>query len=231
MSIYAILLVVMGLSGLYMGFMSWLGQSGLMARHRRRQDKPYSIPDPKKKLNSALNSLVSTGLVFGLVALSSPWVIDADKPPSALAIVTESVMILLIYDLGYYLLHRFVLHEWKPGRRIHAVHHMIRTPYARDSLWIHPVETALGIALLMASTLLTTQIVGPVSPWSFGVCFFVYSILNIHIHAAFDLDFFPFRTLTVLSRNHDAHHRSMKGGYYASITPLWDHVFGTADDY
>jgi sterol desaturase/sphingolipid hydroxylase (fatty acid hydroxylase superfamily) len=130
----------------------------------------------------------------------------------------------VLYDFGYYVLHRFVFHQWKLGRRIHAVHHKIRTPYAKDSLYIHPVETLLGVGLLMACTL----IVGPISVYSFGASFFVYSVLNILIHSAFDIPIFPFRWLSALSRNHDTHHHSMKGGYYASISPLWDLVFGTA---
>lgn len=228
MSIYVILLVTMAISGAFMALMSALGASSFMARYRRREDRTHSIAPRDKQLNSALNSAVSTGLVFALVwLLHDRLFIAAEVEVSALRIALEAVAILAVYDLGYYLLHRFAFHEWKPGRRVHSVHHVIRTPFAKDSLWIHPLETAAGIALLMGSTLL----IGPVAPYSFGLGFLVYSLLNIFIHSAFDLPFFGFRTLSRLSRNHDAHHRSMKGGYYASITPLWDHVFGTADPY
>ena len=175
-------------------------------------------------MNSAVNSVVSVGLVFGLIFVLHDQLISAD-PATAQRLILEPLAILVLYDFGYYVLHRFAFHEWKPGRKIHSVHHKIRTPYAQDSVYIHPVETMLGVGLLMACTL----IVGPVSVYSFGVCFFVYSVLNIFIHSAFDLPFFPFRWISSLSRNHDAHHRSMNGGYYASLTPLWDVVFGTTD--
>jgi len=64
--------------------------------------------------------------------------------------------------------------------------------------------------------------------WSFGAAFLVYSVLNVFVHSAFHLPFFPFRWLSSLSAHHDAHHSSMKGGYYASLSPLWDWVFRTA---
>ena len=50
------------------------------------------------------------------------------------------------------------------------------------------------------------------------------------IHSAIDLQTFPFRTLTSLVRHHDIHHDSMKAGYYASITPLWDVIFRTTGE-
>jgi sterol desaturase/sphingolipid hydroxylase (fatty acid hydroxylase superfamily) len=54
------------------------------------------------------------------------------------------------------------------------------------------------------------------------------ALLNLWIHSAITLPFFPLRGLSALVRHHDIHHESMKSGYYASITPLWDTVFGTA---
>lgn len=227
MSIYVILLVCMGISGVVMAALDRLGHSQLMARHRTRRDRPNAISPKAHLISRAINSAVSTGTVFGLVYLLGARLFSADASASPLRVVLEAAAILAVYDLGYYLLHRFVFHAWEPGRRIHMVHHRVRTPYVNDSLYIHPVETVLGVGLLMASTLLVATVAGAMSAWSFGLAFLVYSVLNLFIHSAFDLPFFPFRALSSLSKNHDAHHRSMKGGFYASITPLWDHVFGT----
>ncbi len=223
MSIYLILGVVLAVSGVCMGTLTWLGKTEFMARHRRREDKKHPVTEKEHKLSSALNTMTSLGVLFSCVYVLHDHLLYPGVR-SVGRLIWEPIAILALYDFGYYLLHRFVFHEWKPGRRIHAVHHKIRTPYAQDSLYIHPLETLLGVGLLMSCTL----IVGPVSVYSFGASFLVYSVLNILIHAAFDLPFIPFRWLSALSRNHDTHHHSMKGGYYASITPLWDYVFGTA---
>jgi methylsterol monooxygenase/4-alpha-methyl-delta7-sterol-4alpha-methyl oxidase len=143
---------------------------------------------------------------------------------SAVRTIGEATAMILLYDFGYYLMHRFGFHSWSVGRRIHSVHHSIRTPYTPDSLYIHPAETAAGVSLF----LVCMAIVGPVGVWSFALAFLVYSVTNLFIHSGLDLPFAPFNLLTAVVRHHDIHHDSMKAGYYASITPIWDLVFGTA---
>ena len=213
---------VLGLAGLFMSFLGWLVESPWLRRHHTRDDKVAKIPDGHRTSMVVGSSIVSTGTVLGLLNLL-PATFLATGPASLPRIVFEGLAILLTYDLGYYLLHRFVLHEWTWGSRIHAIHHRIRTPFTRDSLYVHPLETAAGVGLLMCCTWL----VGPVHPWSFGWAFLLYSTLNVFIHSAFYLPQVPFRWLSRLAANHDVHHASMKGGYYASITPLWDIVFRT----
>jgi sterol desaturase/sphingolipid hydroxylase (fatty acid hydroxylase superfamily) len=90
-----------------------------------------------------------------------------------------------------------------------------------DSLYVHPAETAGGVTLFLAAAFL----VAPVGVLAFGMALLVYSVLNLWIHSAIDLPYLP---LSALVRHHDIHHESMKSGHYASISPLWDFVFGTA---
>jgi hypothetical protein len=194
---------------------------GTLAR-RPFQETPGRCEGAPREPGRQLGGLARSRL--RLIFVLHDRLISADSA-TAQRLTLEPLAILVLDAFGYYVLHRFAFHEWKPGRKTYLVYHKIRTPSAQDSVYIHPVETMLGVGLLMACTL----IVGPVSVYSFGVCFFVYSVLNIFIHSAFDLPFSPFRWISSLSRNHDAHHRSMKGGYYASLTPLWDVVFGTTD--
>jgi sterol desaturase/sphingolipid hydroxylase (fatty acid hydroxylase superfamily) len=101
----------------------------------------------------------------------------------------------------------------------------VRHPNAFDALYLHPVETFLGLALLIACTWL----LGPVHIATFAGVFFVYSALNIIVHCGLDFHFPPFLALSYLARKHDIHHTSMKGGNFASITPIWDILFGTAE--
>lgn len=223
MSIYWMLLAVVAFSGVTMAFFDRLGRSAWMARWRIRADKPTSVEPAEHLRSQIVNSVVSLGLVFGTIALAGEALIAANER-TLLRQIGDAVAILALYDFGYYLLHRFIFHETRWGRRIHAVHHRIRTPFAPDSIFIHPAETALGVGLLMACALL----VGPVSAATFAGCFLVYSVLNILVHAAFNIPRFPFRAMSALSVHHDVHHTSMKGGYYASITPLWDLIFKTA---
>lgn len=217
------LVAILAIAGAAIPLLTLIARTEFVSRHRVRTDRPLRIDLWKRLQASAANSVVSVGLVFG-VALGFRSYLFRSEPVSWLRTLGEAAAILALYDLGYYLLHRFVFHEWSVGRRIHAVHHTVRTPYAKDSLYIHPIETAGGVGTL----LLCTAILGPVGETSFELAFLIYSLLNVFIHSAIDLRFFPFRSLTALVRNHNVHHQSMKSGYYASITPLWDVVFGTA---
>lgn len=218
-----ILVVVLSLSGVFLAALSAFVDGAYHRRHKVREDRVPKVTAAEHRKSQVLNSIASTGLVFLVTNVAhGALFVDVARPWWRMA--AEVLGVLLAYDLGYYLLHRFAFHAWSFGSRIHAVHHRIRTPYARDSLYIHPLETIAGVGLLLACT----WAVGPISVWSFGGVFLVYSLLNIFIHSAFHLSFFPFRWLSALPAHHDAHHKSMKGGYYASITPIWDLVFGTA---
>jgi sterol desaturase/sphingolipid hydroxylase (fatty acid hydroxylase superfamily) len=138
----------------------------------------------------------------------------------------EIAGVLLLYDFLYYLLHRFVFHGWEVGARWHRFHHRIRSPRTKDSLYVHPMETFLGVAMMLIS-LGVLALFGGMHVVSFAIAFLIYSLLNLFVHSAIRLPWFP---LSALSRHHDIHHASMRGGYYASITPIWDVVFGTARD-
>ena len=226
MSIYWVIIVVMMLNGLVLGALSLLSRSALMRRHHTRKDWPRKVPETEHARNRTINSVVSTAMVFGVCfGLHAQLFIESQQP--WFTILLQTTLILALYDLGYYFLHRYVFHEWSVGRKWHGVHHRIRSPYVNDSLFIHPIETILGLALFFLCVLT----VGPVSVYAFGFAFFVYSAWNLFIHSAFDLPFFPFKTMSSLVTHHDLHHRSMKAGYYASLTPIYDILFGTATEH
>lgn len=58
---------------------------------------------------------------------------------------------------------------------------------------------------------------------------FIYTQLNQINHCRIDLNFFPFRTLNWIAIKHDAHHLDMHKGNYATITLLYDKLFGTVE--
>lgn len=170
------------------------------------------------------NALFSGALAYAL-ALGPQKYLFHQRPTPIVTMVLQAAAILFLYDVGYYAMHRFLFHQWRWMKRVHAVHHMVRHPNALDSLFLSPVETFCGLALLTVCT----WIVGPVHIVTYGIAFAAYSYLNILVHSGLDLPFFPFRIASYLARKHDTHHTSMRGGNFASITPLCDLVFGTAE--
>ena len=157
MSLYLILVIVMAISGSTMMGLSALEKSAFMAGHRKTKDLPRKVSEGELLRSQVLNSMVSTGIVFGVTWLAYDW-LYVDQARSVWRMGLEAVGILALYDFGYYLLHRFVLHEWKVGRKWHMVHHRIRTPYAKDSLFIHPTETLLGVGLLCVPAAYAAQV-------------------------------------------------------------------------
>jgi sterol desaturase/sphingolipid hydroxylase (fatty acid hydroxylase superfamily) len=189
-----------------------------------RPEKSRSFQSAKLARSAVVNSTLSVSLVFAC-AYGLYDILFYEAVPAAWIVALEFVAVLFVYDFAYYFVHRFLFHEWKVLRRVHTVHHVAKYPTAIDSLYLHPVETVIGLALLFG----TIALVGPISTVAFGAVFLVYSLLNILNHSGLDLDFFPFRTITWLARKHDKHHVGMRSGNYSTITPLPDIVFGTAE--
>ncbi len=188
-------------------------------------------PEPKRKLRGSrlyqrvfANMLFSGLLVFAFTYLGERWLVGSSDASWGW-IALHVVGVLLVYDFFYYLMHRFAFHQWTLLRRVHVVHHHVRHPHAVDSLYLHPVENFLGLALLYSCI----AAMGPLHPAAFIIVVTVHSWLNILVHAGLDLPRFPFRALSFLARKHDLHHVSMKGGNYASLTPIYDLLFGTAE--
>lgn len=171
-----------------------------------------------------LNMIVSIALIFGCT-YGFYDLLFHERPSPAWRYVVEALTVILIYDFAYYFLHRYLFHEWKWLRGVHAVHHAARNPRVIDSLLLHPVETFLGLATFLG----TIALVGGVHLYTFLVLFTAYTAFNILNHSGVNVSRFPFKTLGILAAKHDRHHHSMLSGNYASITPLPDIIFGTVE--
>ncbi|MBC8070180.1 MAG: sterol desaturase family protein [Deltaproteobacteria bacterium] len=224
MPLWALLTIVLALSGALFLLAGGAYRSPLMARHRLPDDKPRKVNGARLYTRVLGNMVFSSALVYVLAYAAYPWLFDETERSWAVSLL-QPIGILLLYDAAYYCMHRFAFHRWAWLKRVHAVHHAVRHANAIDSLYLHPLETFLGLALLMACTML----VGPVQPVVFAVVFAVYSFLNILVHCGLDLPVFGLRAVSYLARKHDIHHTSMRGGNFASITPICDILFGTAE--
>ncbi len=219
MSIFPIVSVVLLTSGVCMGA-TMLAYAKMPAR-RIREEKGRKLKGPAFVARLLVTAVFSMALVLGSTHLLSPWLFH-ERPVSVWRGLFEIVAILAVYDLMYYFMHRYLFHKWSWLQRVHAVHHRARHPIAIDSLFLHPVENLLGLSLLF----LATWAIGPVNVYVFGVCFFVYSWLNIIVHAGVDL---PVPYLGYLAKKHAIHHVDMKSGNYASLSPIYDMIFGTSE--
>jgi sterol desaturase/sphingolipid hydroxylase (fatty acid hydroxylase superfamily) len=193
-----------------------------------RESKSRPVTDAQFRKYASINSVLSFAMVFG-PAYALEQVAFHTGPVGILRSIGEGVAILFVYDFFYYFLHRYPFHEWTLLRRFHAVHHAIRNPNALDSLYQHPVEAFLGLSTMWLAVLLVGQAMGPVSIYTFGWMFAVYSAVNVLVHAGLDFKRFPLTIVTYLGARHYKHHTSMKHKNYANVTPVYDMIFRTEE--
>ncbi|MCH2170544.1 sterol desaturase family protein [Myxococcota bacterium] len=141
--------------------------------------------------------------------------------------IVDVVAVLMLYDLTYYLTHRFLFHG-KPLRKIHALHHQARKPTYVDSLYVHPIETLIGQGLFQLSIPAVALATGaPLNVFAMVVATQIFVNAGTLNHVWVDLPRFPFKWLQFLTTGHAAHHVDMNQGNYCQITLLFDWLFGT----
>lgn len=227
MLLYFLVTLVLLSSGLLMGLLALLYRSP-WGRARRIREAPAKIDDAQFRRNVASNSLLALVLCY-----ASTYVVDVLVLDSAAVSLRQwfgqTVAILMLFDFSYYWTHRYPFHKWSVLRRVHAVHHRVRSPNAMDSLYLHPIEGVLGLTLFFASVLVIGYVLGSVNIYAFAAALWVYSVLNIIVHCGLDLKAFPLSIISFLARRHDEHHRHMRAKNYASVSPLPDLLFGTRE--
>lgn len=158
-----------------------------------------------------------------------PFIASFDSKAAWQYLLIDIAAVLMLYDFVYYLTHRFLFHGQGYFRRVHAVHHQARSPTYIDALYVHPLETFIGLALFIVSIAAVGYLAGSLNAFSLAACIVIYTQINIVNHTHVDLPYFPFKTLTWITRKHAVHHENMHRGNYASITLLFDKLFGTFD--
>ncbi len=140
----------------------------------------------------------------------------------------SAFLLLMLYDFLYYLTHRFLFHG-KILLRIHAVHHQQRNPCLLDANYIHPLETIIGLILYLSSVFIITLLMGRFHWLVLAIISVSYIQLNEQNHRQMNLPYFPFKYINKNSALHHIHHSGFNSGNYATLTPLFDWLFGTYD--
>ncbi len=167
-----------------------------------------------------------TNLVFFVAIL--PFCLNLEPRPLWRHAI-DFVAVLMVFDFFYYLTHRFLFHG-KPLRKVHALHHQARTPTYIDALYVHPIETIIGLALYLGSIPLIAVLTGgPLNAYSMALATVVFTQVNSLNHTYVNLPYFPYKTLDTITSIHAAHHVDMNQGNFATLTMLYDWAFGTLE--
>ena len=165
-----------------------------------------------------------TNLVFYLTIL--PFCVSLEPRPLWRHGV-DIVAVLLVYDFMYYLTHRFIFHG-RVLRKVHALHHQVRKPTYIDALYVHPLETCIGLSLYLGSIPLIAALAGaPLNAFSIAITTLIFTQVNTINHTYVNLPYFPFKTLDHVTGVHAAHHVDMNQGNFATLTMVYDWLFGT----
>ena len=221
--VFLVAVVVLSKLGYWLVFRS----KGLqeMRRINREEDAKKLAMEKYPPVVAANNRVgLLTNLAFFFVI--APFFVTLESR-SLWLIALETVAILMVYDFFYYLTHRFVFHGQGYFRQIHALHHQARKPTHIDAFYVHPLETFIGIALFMGSAVLMGVFLGTFHVATMIIAYLVFIQVNTINHTYVNLPYFPFKTLSWITAKHAVHHENMHKGNYATLTLLYDRLFGT----
>lgn len=194
--------------------------------YREKMQKPYYAKNQKWNMKWGLffTVVIFAGIMpFCLTAAPEPW----------WQMLIDMVVILMVYDFFYYLTHRFVFHDagflGGPLVWMHAVHHRQHNPCRKDSSYIHPLEVLIGLGLYVATIALLPLLMGKFHVVTIVITWIAFQQINLHNHDLWKVDRFPFKYLNYAAKMHHYHHAKFTGGNYATITLLYDWMFGTLD--
>lgn len=206
----------------------------LKAAHQINED---TYKQKMEKPNYAANGVWNRNwgmLVFATVFIVIlPFCLTLEPQPWW-RIPRDTFIILMFYDFFYYMTHRFLFHDSNfmagPLKWMHAVHHRQLNPCKKDAAFLHPLETAIGVGLYAGSIFILSRFMGNFHLATVVVSWVAFSQINLLNHYLWTNESFPFKSMNYAAKMHHYHHARFTGGNFATITVLYDWMFGTLDN-
>ena len=202
------------------------------AENLNRETARTRLEKPAYAANMQWNrkwGMIFTGVIFGVIL---PFCLTLEQNVWWMYPV-QIVTILMVYEFFYYWAHRMLFHD-TPGRVgplkwMHAVHHRQLNPCRMDSGYLNPLESAIGLGLYVMTIALLTLVFGRFHIGMIVVTWVAFQQINLHNHDLWDRDRFAGGYLATMAEMHHHHHSRFTGGNFATITLLYDWMFGTLD--
>ncbi|MCJ2179370.1 sterol desaturase family protein [Novosphingobium album (ex Hu et al. 2023)] len=202
------------------------------AKRLNRETYAQKMENPRYAANLRWNR--KWGVFYWVVIFAGilPFCLTAEAQP-VWQVLLDCFVILMVYDFFYYLVHRFLFHDagflGGPLMWVHAVHHRQHNPCREDSSYIHPLEVAMGLGLYVACIFVLSRFMGDFHVATIVITWVAFTEINLHNHDLWTVDRFPFKYLNTMSAMHHNHHARFTGGNFATISLLYDWMFGTLD--
>ncbi|MDG2333216.1 MAG: sterol desaturase family protein [Myxococcota bacterium] len=180
----------------------------------------------KKAVKASSQIGLYTNLAFYLLVL--PFAVNLEPRP-LWRYPLDILAVLLFFDFFYYLVHRFLFHG-KILRKVHSLHHQALKPTYMDALYVHPLETFIGLFLFLFSIPAVGILMGgPLNAFSMAIATLIFTQLNTINHTFVNLPYGPYKVVDYITSIHAAHHVDMNSGNYATLTMFYDWIFGTLE--
>jgi sterol desaturase/sphingolipid hydroxylase (fatty acid hydroxylase superfamily) len=148
--------------------------------------------------------------------IATPWLAD-------LPFLVQAMIVLFIFELGQYWVHR-AMHNWTPLWLTHAPHHHITQLNAAKGFVGNPIE--LFLISIGVTALLDVDLNALFASITVGGAIATYAHANVRADPPIWYGFF-FTTI----RNHSLHHTALSYEdtrcNYGNSAIFWDRVFGT----
>jgi 4-alpha-methyl-delta7-sterol-4alpha-methyl oxidase len=177
---------------------------------------------PTIRLSFLNGALLIIGTVVLWPVMYAAGVHYTPEWPAWYTIVWQVLFAMYVDDFVYYFIHR-VLHRPWFFKRVHYLHHSVKTPWAMIGHYQHPVEFMLtGITVLMGQTILGAHVVS-IFAW-----ILVRQYTGAIGHLGYELKVDPLKLLPGYRGVvfHDYHHSHCDGNYSGGLGWV-DGLFGT----
>lgn len=139
--------------------------------------------------------------------------------------VFSIMMMLLIHDLYFYLMHRAVHHK-KIYPYVHKVHHLSHNPTPLAAFAFHPLEAFTEFLIVPIVAFILPHTASAMAVWMF-----LMSLSNAYGHLGFEFypkgfNNHPLGRWINTSVSHNMHHKYAQQNY-GLYTLIWDRLFGT----
>lgn len=162
---------------------------------------------------------------FGLYFGQGLFDLNFSAPFSVGIFILHFIVILLVDDLVFYIIHRTMHQNKFLHQKIHSVHHKANQPFPLDFIYAHPVEWLSGYAGAFVGVLLLF-LFAPVNVYAFWLWCIFRSFHELEIHSGVRSNIGKYIPFFATAEHHDYHHLRSKGNY-ASTLVLWDWLLGT----
>ena len=204
---------------LLIGFLGWAFYNEGFQPRRISARKGLAVKMSNRIKTSGIIAVLSTATIFGLTYFFYDRLVADSAMPWYFAVL-QGVVIIFLYDFTYYGLHR-LMHHPKLLKAVHGIHHRARNPSAFESFYQHPIELFGGLFLFYGAIM----VAGPVHPIAYLTAFFLFSTMNIVLHAG--MTFPVLGPLNYLIKKHHIHHEVDGNKNFSSLTPVPDFLFRT----